>query len=43
MLSPNAKPCEAARKLANYSYGKTSTCKGKKKKLKKKKKKKISQ
>ena len=32
MLSPNAKPCEAARKPTNYSYDKTSTCQGKKKK-----------
>ena len=32
MLSPNAKPCEVARKPKNYSYGKTSTYEGKKKK-----------
>ena len=32
MLSPKAKPCEVTRKPKNYSYGKTSTCEGKKKK-----------
>ena len=34
MLSPNAKPCEVARKPTNYSYGKTFTCEGKEKKKK---------
>jgi len=28
MISPNGKTCEAARKLINYSYGKTSTSDG---------------
>ena len=32
-LSPNEKPCETARKPTNYSYGKASTCEGKKKKI----------
>ena len=31
-LSPNEKPCETTRKPTNYSYGKASTCEGKKKK-----------
>ena len=53
ILSPNGKPCKGVRKPTNYSYDKTSTCKGKKTKkktktktktkTKKKKKKKISQ
>ena len=32
MLSSNEKPCKTIRKPTNYSYGKASTCKGKKKK-----------
>ena len=28
MLSPNGKPCEAARNPINFFYGKTSTCEG---------------
>ena len=32
MLSSNEKPCKMARKPTNYSYGKASTCEGKKKK-----------
>ena len=31
MLSSNEKPCKMARKPTNYSYGKASTCEGKKK------------
>ena len=27
-VSPNGKPCKAARKPKNYSYDKTSTCEG---------------
>ena len=34
MLSSNEKPCETAGKPTNYSYGKASTCEGKKKKKK---------
>ena len=32
MLSSNEKPCKTTRKPTNYSYGKASTCEGKKKK-----------
>ena len=32
-LSSNEKPWEMARKPTNYSYGKASTCEGKKKKI----------
>ena len=31
MLSSNEKPCKTTRKPTNYSYGKASTCEGKKK------------
>ena len=34
-LSPNEKPCETAGKPTDYSYGKTSTCEGKKNALNK--------
>ena len=34
MLSPNQKPCEAARKPQNYSYGKSLHARVKKKKKK---------
>ena len=34
MLSPNAKPCKAARKPQNYSYGKSLHARVKKKKKK---------
>ena len=38
ILSPNGKPCKGVRKPTNYSYDKTSTCKGKKTKKKQKQK-----
>ena len=34
MLSSNEKPCETVGKPTNHSYGKASTCEGKKKKKK---------